>query len=186
MAAHRTRVLVEMALSIALAYVLARFAVFRLPQGGTVSLDMLPLFVFALRRGLRPGLAAGAAYGLLDLTLDPYVVNWAQLLLDYPLAYTMIGAAGAFSPVWRHLVSSGRTNRAVWTVAVPAIVFGSLLRLYVHWLSGVIFFAQFAGDQPVGIYSLVYNLTYIGPSLVLCAVAAVALLPTLEKAAPVR
>ena len=93
MAGNRTRILVEMALSIALAYVLGRFAVFRMPAGGTISLNMLPLFVFALRRGLRPCLAAGAVYGLLDLTLDPYVINWTQLLLDYPLAYTMIGAA---------------------------------------------------------------------------------------------
>lgn len=186
MAASRTRILVEMALSVALAYVLGRFAVFRMPNGGTVSLDMLPLFVFALRRGLKPGLAAGAVYGLLDLTLDPYVVNWAQLLLDYPLAYTMIGAAGVFHPLWRSAAAAGRTGRAVWTVAVPAVVFGSALRLYVHWLSGVVFFAQFAGDQPVGLYSLVYNLTYVGPSMLLCAAAAVAVMPALERAVPAR
>jgi len=186
MAGNRTRILVEMALSIALAYVLGRFAVFRMPAGGTISLNMLPLFVFALRRGLRPGLAAGAVYGLLDLTLDPYVINWTQLLLDYPLAYTMIGAAGALSPLWRREVAARHTSRAVWTVVLPAIVLGSALRLYIHWLSGVIFFAQFAGDQPVWLYSLVYNLTYIGPSVALCAVAAVAVMPSLERAVPVR
>jgi thiamine transporter len=186
MATSRTRVLVEMALSIALAYVLGRFAMLRMPAGGSISLSMLPLFVFALRRGLAPGLAAGAVYGLLDLTLDPYVINWTQLVLDYPLAYTMIGSAGALGPVWRREVSGRRTSRAVWTVAVPAIVLGSVLRLYIHWLSGVVFFGQFAGDQPVWLYSLVYNLTYVGPSVVLCAAAAVAVLPGLERAVPVR
>ena len=74
----------------------------------------------------------------------------------------------------------------MWTVVLPAIVLGSALRLYIHWLSGVIFFAQFAGDQPVWLYSLVYNLTYIWPSAALCAVAAVAVMPSLERAVPVR
>lgn len=185
MTASRTRLLVEAGLSIALAYVLARFAVFRMPYGGTISLNMLPLFVFALRRGLKPGLAAGAVYGLLELTLDPYVVNWAQFLLDYPLAYAMVGAAGALSPVWRRLVGARRYGAAVWMAAIPGIVLGSALRLFMHWWSGVLFFGQFApGGQPVGIYSLVYNLTYIGPSLLLCAVAAIVLLPTLERAVP--
>ncbi len=186
MTGTRTRVLVEMALSIGLAWVLARFAVFRMPNGGTISLNMLPLFVFALRRGLKPGLAAGALYGLLDLTVDPYIFNWAQVLLDYPLAYMMIGAAGALSPLWRRAVERGTMGRAVWTVAVPAIVLGSVLRFAMHFWSGVVFFASFAGDQPVWLYSAVYNLSYVGPSLLLCAAAAVAVLPTLEKAVPAR
>jgi thiamine transporter len=178
--------MVEMALSIGLAWVLARFAVFRMPWGGTVSLGMLPLFVFALRRGLVPGLLAGGLYGILDLTVDPYVFNWAQMLLDYPLAYMMVGAAGALSPLWRRAVAEKRTARAVWTVAVPALVLGSVLRFAMHWWSGVVFFAMFAGDQPVWLYSAVYNLSYIGPSLLVCAIAAVVVLPTLEKAVPAR
>jgi thiamine transporter len=186
MTAGRTRLLVEAGLTIALAYVLGRFPLFRMPTGGTISLNMLPIFVFALRRGLRPGLAVGALYGVLELTLDPYIVNWAQFLLDYPLAYAMVGAAGALAPVWRAEMAAGRTGRAVWTAAIPGIVLGSGLRFLMHWWSGVLFFGQFAGGQPVGIYSAVYNLTYIGPSLVLCAVAAAVVLPTLERAVPVR
>jgi len=175
-----------MALSIGLAWVLARFAVLRMPNGGTVSFNMLPLFVFALRRGLKPGLAAGAIYGLLDLTVDPYVFNWAQVLLDYPLAYMMVGAAGALSPLWRRAVAAGRMRTAVFAVALPALFLGGALRFAMHWWSGVVFFASFAGDQPVFLYSALYNLTYIGPSLVICAVAAAAVLPTLEKAVPVE
>jgi thiamine transporter len=187
MTGTRTRVLVEMALSIGLAWVLARFVVFRMPNGGTISLGMLPLFVFALRRGLRPGLLAGALYGVLDLTVDPYIFNWAQVLLDYPLAYMMIGAAGALSPLWRRAVAAGTMKRAVWTVAVPAIVLGSVLRFAMHWWSGVVFFGSFApAGQPVWLYSVIYNVTYVGPSLLLCAAAAVAVLPTLQKAVPAR
>jgi thiamine transporter len=186
MRSMRTRVLVEMALTLGLAWVLARFVVFRMPTGGTISLGMLPLFVFALRRGLKPGLLAGALYGVLDLTVDPFIFNWAQVVLDYPLAYMMIGSAGALSVPWHRAVAEGRMGRAVWTVAVPAIVLGSALRFAMHWWSGVVFFGSFAGDQPVWLYSALYNLAYIGPSLLLCAAAAIAVLPTLEKAVPTR
>jgi len=186
MTGTRTRILVEMALSIGLAWVLSRFAVFRMPNGGTISLNMLPLFVFALRRGLKPGLLAGGLYGVLDLTVDPYIFNWAQVLLDYPLAYMMIGASGALSPLWRRAVAAGQAASAVWTVAVPAIVLGSVLRFGMHWWSGIVFFGSFAGDQPVWLYSTLYNLSYVGPSLLLCAAAAVAVLPALEKAVPAR
>lgn len=186
MTANRTRILVEMALSIGLAWVLARFAVWRMPNGGTISFNMLPLFVFALRRGLKPGLVAGAIYGVLDLTVDPYVFNWAQVLLDYPLAYMMVGAAGALSPLWRRAVARGDARRAVLTVALPAMLLGAALRFAMHWWSGIVFFSTFAGDQPVALYSAVYNATYVGPSLLICAVAATAVLPALEQGVPAR
>ena len=38
----RTRVVVEIALTVALAAVLRRFAVWQMPFGGSVSLEMLP------------------------------------------------------------------------------------------------------------------------------------------------
>lgn len=184
MTASRTRLLTEAGLTIALAYVLGRFAVFRMPNGGTISLNMLPLFVFALRRGLLPGLAVGAIYGVLELTLDPYVVNWAQFLLDYPLAYAMVGTAGALSILWKSEIARGRVRRALWIGAIPAIALGASLRFFMHWWSGVLFFGQFAAGQPVGMYSFVYNLAYIGPSLLLCAAAALVVLPTLERVVP--
>jgi thiamine transporter len=182
----RTRVMVEIALSVALAAVLNTFKVFVMPMGGSVSLSMLPIFVLALRRGLCPGMAAGAVYGIVDLMFGPVVVNWAQFLLDYPLAFGMVGAAGTLSPLWRSAVARGRTATAVWSVALPAIVLGSLARFSMHWLSGVVFFSQFAGDQAVWLYSLLYNGAYIGPSLVVCAAAALVLLPVLERVSPVR
>jgi energy-coupled thiamine transporter ThiT len=89
---RRTRLLLEIALTIALATVLSMLTIWRMPQGGSVSLGMLPLFVLAFRRGLVPGLVAGALYGLVDLMVNPYVVHWAQLILDYPLAYLLGGA----------------------------------------------------------------------------------------------
>ena len=54
-----TRTLVEIALTIALAFVLDELRLFEMPQGGTVSLSMLPLIVLAYVRGWGPAVLAG-------------------------------------------------------------------------------------------------------------------------------
>lgn len=45
-----------------------------MPQGGAVSLEMIPLLVFAYRRGAGPGLFAGAVYGILFLMFSGAVI----------------------------------------------------------------------------------------------------------------
>ncbi len=177
-----TQVLVEAALCIALAAVLNLVKLWHMPMGGSVSLEMLPIVVFALRRGAGPGLAVGALYGVVALIFEPEVFNWAQFVLDYPLAYAMVGAAGVFAPL---LVGRGRT-RAVW-VAPAGVVLGGTLRMAMHWLSGFVFFAAYApAGQPAWLYSLLYNLTYMLPATVLVAIAAALVLPGLDRVTPVR
>ena len=53
-----TRVLAEAALAIALAFVLGLIKVFHMPFGGSISLEMVPLILLALRQG--PASHAGA------------------------------------------------------------------------------------------------------------------------------
>jgi len=188
MPANRTRVVVEAGLSIALAYVLGRFMLFKLPFGGYISLDMLPLLVFALRRGAGPGVLAGALYGLLNYTIDPVgIVHWAQFLLDYSVAYGLVGLAGLGSRMLAAQVAKGSSATAMLTVAAPFALLGMAARFAAHYVSGIVFFAAYApAGQPVALYSLVYNATYMGPSAILCLVAAMFVLPVLEKAVPVR
>jgi thiamine transporter len=181
MTGTRTKILVEAALCIALAAVLNFVKLWHMPMGGDVSLEMLPIVVFALRRGVGPGMVTGALYGIVQLMFGASVFNWAQFLLDYPLAYAMVGAAGALAPL-------ARPGQGVWrsrTAAVGGVLLAGALRMAMHWLSGVVFFAAYApAGQPAWLYSVVYNATYMVPATLLCAVAALALLPALEKAAP--
>ena len=186
MASRRTSILVEAALCIALAAVLAQIRLWRMPMGGTVSLEMLPLFVFALRRGVGPGLFAGAVYGTLNYFFDPYAVHWAQVLLDYPVAHSLVGLAGLLTPVWRRILVRS-APRALAIAAVPGMALGAFGRFAAHWVSGLVFFASAAPQgQPAWLYSLVYNGSYMVPSLVACVAAALVLLPALEKAVPPR
>jgi thiamine transporter len=166
-----TRVLTEAALAVALAFVLGFVVLFKMPFGGSVSLEMIPLILLALRQGWRVGIIAGAAYGLLDLAIDTYVVHPVQLLLDYPLAFGVLGLAGLFRPTVRGAILGT-------TLAV-------LARFLCHFLSGVIFFASYApeGWNPL-LYSAAYNAAYLAPSLSIAIVVTVVLLKALEGAQP--
>ncbi|MGI6038498.1 MAG: energy-coupled thiamine transporter ThiT [Limnochordia bacterium] len=147
MARERTRLLVEIAVMAGLAVVLNFFRVFRMPQGGSVSLEMIPIFYLAMRRGGVVGMIGGGIYGMVQLLTDPYIVHPAQFILDYPLAYLLVGLAGFFA-------------------ARPAlgVAIGCLGRYLAHVVSGAIFFGMYTPDGwNIWGYSAVYNLTYMIP-----------------------
>jgi thiamine transporter len=166
-----TRVLAEAALAVALAFVLGLIKVFQMPFGGSISLDMVPLILLALRQGPFVGIVAGAAYGFLDLAIEPFIVHPVQVLFDYPLAFGVLGLAGFFAPTVR-----GATLGT--TVAV-------LARFLCHFISGVVYFTSYApeGWNPY-LYSAAYNAAYLVPSLAVALIAVVVLLRALEGAQP--
>jgi thiamine transporter len=184
MTGNRTRVLVEIALTVALAVVLGLLKLWEMPYGGSISLEMLPILVLALRRGWRVGVLAGALYGVVALMFGGLVVHPVQFVLDYPVAFALAGLAGVVTPYLRRSTASVRTT---WPWIVGGVALGSALRFVSHWVSGLVFFGQYAAPgQPAWLYSLLYNGSYLVPAAVICAVAAVLLVPALERAVPVR
>ena len=166
-----TRVLTEAAIAVALAFVLGLVVIFKMPFGGAVSLEMVPLILLSLRQGWKVGIVAGVAYGFLDLAIDPFLVHPLQVLLDYPLAFGALGLAGFFRPTVRGAILGT-------TVAV-------LARFACHFLSGVVFFASYAPEGwNVYLYSAAYNAAYLAPSLGIALVVVVVLLKALEGAQP--
>lgn len=166
-----TRVLTEAALAIALAFVLGLIKVFQMPYGGAISLDMVPLILLALRQGPWVGIAAGAAYGLLDLAVEPVVLHPVQVIFDYPLAFGVLGLAGFFQPTVRG--------------AILGTIVAVLARFLCHFVSGIVFFASYApeGWNPY-LYSAAYNAGYLVPSLVIALIVVTVLLRALEGAQP--
>ncbi|ADQ05787.1 proton-coupled thiamine transporter YuaJ [Caldicellulosiruptor hydrothermalis 108] len=160
-----TKALVYGGVVIALSFILSFIKLYRMPQGGSITpASMLPLFAYAYMFGPFAGIVAGMAYGILQLIQDPYVVHWAQLLLDYPLAFGALGFAGFF-----------RKNLPLGILA------GGFGRFVFHFISGVVFFASYApkGTSPV-VYSAIYNATYLGPDLAVCLI--IAFIPGLRSA----
>lgn len=160
---YNTKLLAYGALAIAVSFVLSYVRIVKLPFGGSVTLaSMLPMFVFAYIAGPRAGMAAGLCYGMLQFIQDTYFVHWAQFLLDYPIAFAMLGLAGLY-----------RNKLYIGALA------GSAARFFCHFVSGVVFFASYAGDQNVFLYSFLYNISYILPDAAICLV--VLLLPQIRS-----
>ena len=152
------------ALCIAIAFALSYLKFFQMPQGGSITpAAMLPIVMFAYIYGTPKGLLVGLAYGLLQLLQDAYVVHWAQMIMDYMLAFLPIALAGLFKKSM-----------------LPGVLIGGLGRLLFSTLSGVVFFAEYAGTQNVWLYSVIYNGTYILPDTAICFV--IALIPGIRKA----
>ncbi len=148
----------EMGVAMALAAVLHLIKLWEMPQGGSITLGtMVPLFVLTLRRGPWVGALAGALYGILEgwvISGGRFFYHPAQVILDYPLAFGLLGIAGFFP----------RYPAFGVTLAAAA-------RYLAHVISGAVFFASYAPPgQPVWLYSLVYNITFLGPDFALAIV----------------
>jgi len=149
-----TKMLAYGAIAIAASFVLSFVKVVQFPNGGSITVaSMLPLFMFSFAAGPRAGVTAGLCYGLLQFIQEPYFLHWAQFLLDYPLAFAMLGLAGFF----RHNVYLGAVT-------------GAAGRLVCSFISGVVFFAEYAGGQNVFLYSFLYNISYILPDVIICLI----------------
>ena len=141
-----TKILAEIIVFVSLATVLSNIKLFSLPQGGSVTAaSMMPILWLALRRGPKVGLFSATLYGVVQLAFEPYIVHPAQLVLDYPLAFGLLGVAGFFQK--RPYVG---------------IALGMFGRFFAHFVSGIVYFAEFS---PEGMHPVVYSAWYNGSYL---------------------
>jgi len=150
-----TRVLAEIAIAIALATVLSYIKIFSMPYGGSVTLgSMVPILLISFRRDVKVGVTTGVIYGLVQMFLDGWFYSPVGMLLDYPLAFGVLGLAGLFKKQ-----------------PIIGVVLGMAGRFVCHFISGVVFFGMYApeGMSPV-IYSAAYNGGYMLPELIISAI----------------
>ncbi len=147
------------AMCIAIAFVLSCIRLYRMPQGGSITpASMLPLILFMVACGPLKGFIVGCVFGLLKLLADPYIIHPIQLLMDYPLAYgaMILGCLATLFPL-----------KDQWKLPI-AVLLACIARWIMSVLSGVIFFAESAGEQNALVYSMVYNLSYMAPDALVC------------------
>ncbi len=198
--------LVETGIMLAIATVLSVIQPFQLPFGGGITIvSMLPVVLLSYRHGVKWGLFSGLIYSLLQTAVgfgtvkgffvpEDYALaaGIGIVLLDYVLAYTVLGFGGAFRKL----------------KPLPALLLGTalalLLRYAVHIISGAVFFGawaewfftqegfygiggtiveRFSGAGLAVIYSVFYNGLYMLPELLLTCIAAAAVsrIPYLVK-----
>jgi thiamine transporter len=134
---------------------------------------MLPLVIIAHRHGLKWGIGSALIYSLIQMLLGLSNVTYAPnfltavgiILLDYVIAFTVIGFSACFNKVIK--------NRQLSIVV--GIVFTFTLRLVCHFLSGVLIWEALypneAGWGPV-VWSVAYNGSYMLPEIIITSVVA--------------
>lgn len=171
----RLRALVEGAVCVALAYALSFLKIKLWFQGGSIDLVMVPLLVFAYRRGCGWGLIAGAVFGTIKCFFaGGFAWGWQSILLDYTVAYAMMGLCGLFK---------GRK----WGLPVGSLV-ACAARFGIHFLSGVTIYKILEPTElfnatytSPALYSFVYNITYMLPNTILAVVLVILLQKPLSR-----
>lgn len=176
----KVRTLSECAMMLALSIALSFVVIYKMPLGGSVTLfSMLPVMLVSVRHGLKWGLPTAFLYSLFQFfTGLPDMIAWsltpgmfvASMLLDYLLAFTVLGLAGLF-----------RKKGAVGCLV--GMVLACLLRFFVHYLSGILLWVNYDKFIVFGetffnrpkLYSFLYNGSFMLPET-LMTIAAAALL----------
>ena len=165
------------AVFVALATVLSLIKIWNMPLGGSVTLlSMLPIVMISCMMGLKWGMASSFVYSLIQLAfgiaLDG-ILGWGltpvmligTIMLDYILAFSVLGIAGIFR------------KKGIMGVCVGTVI-ALFLRFVSHFLSGfVIFknleqfeiFGSIIENRPV-LYSICYNGFYMLPEIIITTI----------------
>ncbi|MQS74957.1 energy-coupled thiamine transporter ThiT [Companilactobacillus halodurans] len=120
---------------------------------------LIPMAIFALRRGVGAGLTAGLVWGILDLLLRGFstggFLNPLQGFVEYPLAFGVVGLIGLGSGQVKRALEQGKN-------AVGLIIFysaiGFFAKYFFHFIAGVVYWGSYAPkSMNPWIYSLVIN-----------------------------
>lgn len=148
-----------MAITIVLGYV--NKLIPEMPQGGTISIDIIAIFLCAYMMGAGYGVICGIGVSILQFVMGQavYYGPWS-VILDYMLPLAVIGVAGAFKNI-----KIGNID------FYPGVVVAMVLKFASHFCSGAFLFGMYApeGMNPM-VYSFVYNIWYNLATLVVCLI----------------
>ena len=161
---NNLRRLCEGAIMVAIAQILSYIKLWEMPWGGSIVLAMVPIILFSVRWGLGSGLLAGFVFGVLQFMFDGgFAIGWQSIIGDYLLAFTVLGLAG---------LMKGKKLGVFWGTLI-----GGVAPFLVHYVVGATIWAAYMPDTFFGmtmtspwIYSLLYNIAYMGPNIIITLV----------------
>lgn len=148
-----TKELVYCSAAIALAFLTSYIRVMKMPWGGSVTLcSMLFICLIGYWYGVKTGVMAGFAYGILQFLQEPYVLSLFQVCCDYVFAFAALGLAGLFMNAKGGLIKG--------------YLLGAFMRGLFHAVGGYLYWMEYMPDNfpksLTSIYPICYNYAYIG------------------------
>jgi len=178
-----TKTLCECAILLAMSIALSFFKITPGTFGGSITpASMLPVLFVGLRHGSKWGFGTAfvfSIYQLLDgLSYFSYIKGFIPylicILFDFILAFTMLGLTSFARPK----ADSNGEKKVNLIKIFSFIALAMVLRFLCHFISGVTIWKSYdIYNNPV-VYSLVYNLIYMLPEMLICLAAAGLLLST--------
>ncbi len=182
---NKTRILVEGAMMVALNVILSmiQFPGPWINGGSITAFSMIPVCLFAFKYNIKWGLLAGQATALLQLLLGMDGLRGISLgtvigavILDYILAYGVLGLAGIFKKVIPNVAIS-----FTW-----GCFFATVMRFICHFVSGFVLWYDLMAEGFAAVTgSFTYNIGYMGPEIIITTIgAALVAVPLLKKYQP--
>lgn len=142
------------------------------PVGGSIGFALIAVVIIGYRRGWFEAILTGLLMGILDIMTSAYIVHPFQLFLDYIFPYALVGVGCLFKMPFDK--TDSKKGKIFWLLM--GVLVGGLLKFTSHYLSGVIFFANPSGfawglnNLNPFVYSFIYNIAFIGPSIILSGI----------------
>lgn len=145
-----TKSIAEDALLIATSFVLNFIKVPLQQTGGSVNLQLLPLFIIALRRGpAHAFVCSGLIYGLLTCLTDGY--GFATYPFDYVIGFGSAGVIGIFNKI---LLNKEKPIWERYIFIVIAVIVSTCVRFIGGMTSSMVIYGK--GFQDAAIYNSPY------------------------------
>ena len=189
---EKTRKLVECAGMVALATVLSLVKIYEAPLGGAVTLfSMTPIMIIGFIYGIGWGSSCAFVYSVIQLLLGLKTIGYVPtaggvvlcILLDYILAFTLLGVTGVFK------IRDDMSAKRKITMGIIGTLTACVLRYASHWLSGAVIWYEItkAGGwndyvSKVGMwtYTTVYNAQYMVPETIMAVIAVPAMVTVIS------
>ncbi len=188
-----TKILCECAIMLAMSIALSFFAITPGTFGGSITpASMLPVLFVGIRHGHKWGFGTAFVYSVFQLLtglsyfsyikgFGPYLIC---ILFDFILAFTMLGLTSFAKPRikddedGKYLANVSEEPKYNLIKIFSFITLAMLSRFVCHFISGVTIWKNYDIYNNPALYSLVYNLVYMLPEMLICLAVAGLLLST--------
>ncbi len=150
------------ALAVVLKYVSQMVPILQMPQGGSIELEYVAIFIASYHLGWKKGIVTGLLTWLLGFMLgfNNWYLNPMQYALDYLIPVIVCGLASGLCPIKKWNLYGG-------------VTIAMILKYVSTVLSGVYYWPpedSVAGSTAAWIYSLSYNAWYNLATLIVCII----------------